>query len=127
MESKQLLFNRKQLQVSPIMLRCSLRGDSAPQSATPNHRPTGEVEKREKASQGRRQHMQRTGLETRPAVVHRAADILRLEHHESKCSLPKMPFQKLSNKALINRSCILGQPGDPIQVSIILPTQVLDA
>jgi len=89
--------------------------------------PTTEVEKPQKASQSRRQHMQGTGLETRSTIANETIDILRLKGLEPQGPPPKAPLQKLPNEEPINAACCLGQSSDLVKVPIILAAQPLSA
>jgi len=71
--------------------------------------------------------MEGTALETRPIVTNKAIDIPRLEHPQPQGPPPKAPLQKLPNEEPINGPCCLTQPGDLIQVPVILTAQPLDA
>jgi hypothetical protein len=88
---------------------------------------TGEVEKRQKASQCRRQHMEGTALESRPTVTNKAINVLRLERPQPQRPPPIAPLQKLPNEEPINGPCCLSEPSHLIQVPIILAAQLLDA
>ena len=71
--------------------------------------------------------MEGTALETKPTVTNKAIDVLRLEHPQPQGPPPKAPLQKLPDEEPINGPCCLSQPGNLIQVPIILEAQPLDA
>jgi hypothetical protein len=60
-------------------------------------------------------------------VANKAIDVLRLERPQPQGPTPKAPLQKLPNEEPINRPRCLGQPGDLIQVTVILAAQPLNA
>jgi hypothetical protein len=90
-------------------------------------RSTSEVEKLQKASQCRSQHVEGTALETTSTVADKTVDVLRPERPQPQGPPPKAPLQKLPNEEPINGPCCLSQPGDLIQVPIILAAQPFDA
>jgi hypothetical protein len=85
------------------------------------------VEKGQKASQCRSQHVEGTALETTSTVADKTVDVLRPERPQPQGLPPKAPLQKLPNEEPINGPCCLSQPGGLIKVPIILAAQPFNA
>jgi hypothetical protein len=84
------------------------------------------VEKRQKASQCRSQHVEGTALETTSTVADETVDVLRPERPQPQGPPPKALLQKLPNEEPISGPCCLSQPGHLIKVPIILAAQPFD-
>jgi hypothetical protein len=83
------------------------------------------VEKPQKTSERRRQHMQRAALEMTSPMANETTDIIHLKRPEAQGPLTKVPLQKLPDEKPINAASGLSQPGDLVKVPIILAAQPL--
>ena len=66
-------------------------------------------------------------METISTMTDKNIDVRRLQRPQSQEPPPKAPMQKLPNEEPINGPCCLSQPGDLIQVPIILAAQPFGA